>query len=141
MNDIRWKQRHANYLKALKTLKAAVALARERPLSELEQQGLIQSYEYTHELAWKLLKDYLEAQGFSGLVGSKNATREAFKNGLITEGEIWMEMIDDRNLTSHTYDKDTADSIVANILNKYAAAFLALETTFAALLAREDADA
>ncbi len=111
------------------------------PHTELEQQGLIQSFEFTHELAWKLLKDYLEEQGFAGLIGSKNATREAFKNALIADGEVWMAMIDDRNLTSHTYDRATAGGIAANITGHYAAAFAALEITFAALLAREATDA
>src|SRR5690349_2097753 len=106
--DIRWKQRFNNYLKALQSLSRAVALSEQRPLSELEQQGLIQGFEFTHELAWNVLKDYLEAQGFVGLVGSKNATREAFKNALIVDGEAWMDMIKARNLTSHTYNTDIA---------------------------------
>ncbi len=137
MKDIRWKQRFGNYLRAVRVLQSAVELAATRPLSDLEQQGLIQSYEFTHELAWKLLKDYLEEQGFTNLIGSKNATREAFKNGLITDGESWMAMIDDRNLTSHTYDKETAGDIVARILQRYAPAFAALTVTFTTLRDRE----
>ena len=98
--DIRWKQRYNNYRRALQTLTDAVELAAQRPLSRLEQQGLIQGFEFTHELAWNVLKDYLEAQGFVGLIGSRNATRQAFKDALIQDGEAWMDMIKARNLTS-----------------------------------------
>lgn len=91
--DIRWKQCFNNYLSALPTLTEAVALAQQRPLSKLEQQGLIQGFEFTHELAWNVLKDYLDAQGFVGLIGSKNATRQAFKDALIQDGDAWMDMI------------------------------------------------
>ncbi len=71
--DIRWKQRFDNYNRALQTLQEASALSAQRPLSALEQQGLIQGFEFTHELAWNVLKDYLEEQGFVGLIGSKKA--------------------------------------------------------------------
>ena len=74
---IRWMQRFQNFRQALSRLTEAVELAGRRPLSELEQQGLIQGFEYTHELGWNVLKDYLEAQGFVGLIGSKGATRRA----------------------------------------------------------------
>jgi len=97
--DIRWIQRLQNYLKALQTLAEAVALANARPLSNLEQQGLIQGFEFTHVLAWNVLKDYLEEQGFVGIIGSKNASREAFQNGLINDGQAWMDMIKARHLT------------------------------------------
>ena len=106
--DIRWIQRFSNYQKALFTLAEATVLADARALSNLEQQGLIQGFEFTHELAWNVLKDYLEEQGFVGIIGSKNATREAFSNALIADGEAWMDMIKARNLTSHTYNTDIA---------------------------------
>ena len=70
--DIRWKQRFANYKKALLTVKNAVALAAERDLSDLEKQGLIQGFEFTFELAWNVMKDYLEEQGITGIIGRKN---------------------------------------------------------------------
>ena len=139
-HDIRWKQRFNNYLKALLTLDEAFALTQTRPLSKLEQQGLIQSFEFTHELAWNVFKDYLSDQGISGLIGSKDATRSAFKNGLIVQGDDWMRMIADRNLTSHTYDQATAEAIVANVLAKYYPAFKAMAATFAVLFDRNDVD-
>jgi nucleotidyltransferase substrate binding protein (TIGR01987 family) len=103
-DDVRWKQRFLNFGKALQTLKEAAELAEERPLSSLEKQGLIQGFEFTHELSWNVLKDYLVEQGVSGIIGSKNASREAYKNELISNGEVWMEMIQSRNLSSHTYN-------------------------------------
>ena len=137
--DVRWKQRFNNYLKALQTLDEAFALTQTRALSRLEQQGLIQSFEFTHELAWNVLKDYLSDQGIAGLIGSKDATRSAFKAGLVTEGEDWMRMIADRNLTSHTYDQATAQAIVDNILARYYPAFKALASTFMGRFQQTDA--
>lgn len=141
IEDIRWKQRFSNYLKALQTLAEAVELAQQRPLTKLEQQGLIQGFEFTHELAWNVLKDYLDAQGFVGLIGSKNATRQAFKDGLIQDGEAWMDMIKARNLTSHTYNTAIASDIANDILTRFYPAFTAMANTFAALSAKADPDA
>jgi nucleotidyltransferase substrate binding protein (TIGR01987 family) len=133
MEDIRWKQRLDNYLRAFQTLRRAVELADQRDLSELEQQGLIQGFEFTHELAWNVLKDYLEDQGVIGIIGSKNATREAFKSGLIENGEVWMDMIKARNRSSHTYNPETAEEIVSAILTSFYPAFEQLALKFAAL--------
>ena len=133
MSDIRWKQRFNNYIKAFQTLVAAVELARTRELSELEQQGLIQSFEFTHELAWNVLKDYLEEKGIMGLIGSKDATRAAFKAGLIEQGEDWMKMIEDRNRTSHTYDPHVAQAVAENILERFYPAFEKMAKRFTAL--------
>lgn len=139
--DIRWKQRFNNYLKALQALQRAVALSEQRKLSELEEQGLIQGFEFTHELAWNVLKDYLYEQGIVGLIGSKDATREAFKNALIADGEAWMDMIKARNLTSHTYNTDVAESIVHDILERFYPAFVAMRQTFTPLNDGADGEA
>ena len=135
--DIRWMQRFQNYRQALACVSEAVTLARQRALSELEQQGLVQAFEFTHELAWNVLKDYLEEQGYPGLIGSKNATREAFKNGLLEDGEAWMDMIKARNLTSHTYHTKIAEAIVKDILGRFHPAFVAMETRLARLEKQE----
>ncbi len=140
MQDIRWKQRFDNFGKALQTLADAVALADQRALSNLEQQGLIQGFEFTHELAWNVLKDYLEEQGFVDIIGSKNATREAFKNALISEGQVWMDMIKARNLTSHTYNPEVAEGIAHDILTRFYPAFAAMASTFETLGVREEPD-
>jgi len=133
MGDIRWKQRFNNFLMAYQTLVDAILLSEERKLSALEQQGLIQSFEFTHELAWNVLKDYLEHKGITGLIGSKDATRMAFKNGLIDNGEDWMKMIGDRNLTSHTYQLKIAEEVVENILVRFYPAFKQMADHFLVL--------
>ena len=121
--DIRWMQRFAHFSQAFSQLKEAVELAQVRKLSKLEEQGLIQAFEYTHELAWNTLKDFLEEHGARNLYGSKDTTREAFKRGLIDNGEAWMEMINSRNLTSHTYNESTAAQIASAILEVYSPEF------------------
>jgi len=117
--DICWQQRLANYAKALEKLGSAVATSKQRPLSELEKQGLIQTFEFTHELAWNVMKDYFAYQGTSGITGSRDAAREAFQKGLIEDGEGWMEMIKSRNQTSHTYQQKVADEIAGHITERY----------------------
>lgn len=131
--DIRWKQRFENFRKALETLSDAVELVQKRPLTKLEQQGLIQGFEFTHELAWNVLKDYLEEQGFAGIIGSKNATRLAFRNELIADGDVWMDMIKARNLSSHTYNMELAESMTKDILERFYQSFCSMERLFLVL--------
>jgi nucleotidyltransferase substrate binding protein (TIGR01987 family) len=138
--DIRWIQRFNNFLKALSQLKEAVQLAQQRPLSKLESQGIIQAFEFTHELAWNTLKDFLEGRGVHNLYGSKDTTREAFKTGLIENGDAWMDMIASRNLTSHTYDETTAAQIVAAIRNVYFAEFESLRIKLEVLKKEEEVE-
>lgn len=126
--DIRWKQRFANFKKALIQLEDAVLLSKKRKLSQLEKQGVIQVFEFTHELAWNVLKDYLEDQGEQNIKGSKDATRAAFKVSLIKMGELWMAMIQSRNISSHTYDEETAESLFIAIVDDYYPLFLKLKT-------------
>jgi nucleotidyltransferase substrate binding protein (TIGR01987 family) len=127
--DIRWQQRFDNFKKALNQLDGAVTLARERELTDLEKQGLIQAFEYTHELAWNTLKDFLEESGNKNIYGSKDTTRLAFHSGLIENGEIWMNMIQSRNQSSHTYNEEVAEEIVTKIINNYYHEFAALNDT------------
>ena len=117
--DVRWIQRFNNYKKALKQLMEAVELTKERELSNLEKQGLVQAYEFTQELSWKVLKDFMQSRGTQDLFGSKDAVREAFKIGVIENGDIWMDMIKSRNLTSHTYNESAIEEVVDLIVNKY----------------------
>ena len=124
---IRWIQRANNFDKAFSQLNEAVELARRYQLSKLEALGLIQRFKYTHELGWNTLKDFLEKHGAQILYGSKDTTRAAFRAGLIGSGEIWMAMIQSRNLTSHTYNESTAAQIVKAILEVYFAEFQALQ--------------
>jgi len=125
--DIRWKQRFDNYKRALHQLTLAVQLLDQRPLSDLEQQGLIQGFEFTHELAWNVLKDCLEYEGIQGIIGSRGAVREAFKRGVIVNGEAWIDMIDKRNLSRHTYNLDIANQLVVTIREVYYPEFVTLQ--------------
>ncbi len=117
--DIRWQQRLENYSRALDWLTAAVGLAQKRELSELEKQGLIQAFEFTHELAWNVMKDYLAYQGNDAITGSRDAVRETFRMGLIHDGERWMEMLTSRNRSSHTYNQAVANEIAERIIHEY----------------------
>lgn len=135
MQDIRWKQRFSNFKKALDKLSEAVEYVlqqdillkseKEDVLNEVVKEGLIQRFEYTHELAWNVMKDYAEYQGNNDLRGSRDTIREAFKMKLIENGALWMDMIESRNRTSHTYDEQTADDIFRKIVLSYFPAIIA----------------
>ena len=128
--DIRWIQRLDNYSRALSQLRKFME---KGELNELEEQGLIQAFEYTHELAWNVLKDYLQAQGYHTIHGSRDATRKAFNLEIIQEGTTWMDMIKDRNQTSHTYNEDTAHRISMNIKERFFPLFIVFEIMMQAL--------
>jgi nucleotidyltransferase substrate binding protein (TIGR01987 family) len=136
--DIRWQQRFENYQKALGQLEDAVILAHSRQLSNLERQGLIKGFEYTYELAWNTLRDYLSYQGIHNIFGSRDTIREAFNRDLIEDGEAWMAMLIDRNKTSHTYNEEIAEEIFCKILGKYYDVFLALKKKMNYLLIAHD---
>ncbi len=137
--DIRWEQRYSNFVKALHKLSQAVEYIKHnfrdenKPidtsdtgyvLDEMIKEGLIQRFEYTHELAWNVMKDYASFQGNTNVGGSRDATREAFQLKIVSDGKIWMDMIGSRNKTSHTYNEETADEIYSKIMNEYYPAFL-----------------
>lgn len=136
--NIRWQQRFSNYRKALVKLNQAVVLLseqieREAVIDELLQEGLIQRFEYTHELAWKVMKDYAEYQGYTDVRGSRDAIRKALEMGLIDD-RSWMETIEDRNLTVHNYDNEIASEIYENIMNVYAPLFVTFEGKMQSLI-------
>ncbi len=128
--DIRWIQRFQNYSKAIRQLARFIE---KGELNEMEEQGLIQSFEYTYELAWNTLKDFFEAQGESNLLGSRDAFRLAFKRGLVEDGEAWMEMVKTRSLTSHTYSEELARAVIQSIRTSYYGAFVKLQSRLQAL--------
>lgn len=116
--DVRWKQRFQNFDKAFKRLTDAIQIIRNEPDNVLLQAGLIQTYEFTFELAWKTLKNYLEMEGFT--VPSPRATlRQAFQCGYIQQGDVWLKALNDRNLTAHTYDDEVAKEVIADIQQTY----------------------
>ena len=127
--DIRWIQRFNNYRKALARLGEAVQLAEERELSDLEQQGLIQGFEFTFDLAWKTLQDFLRENKRPNDNGGPNIIiSQSLEDGIIKGEEQWKAMKKSRDLTSHSYDGDTADDIAENILDTYHGLFIQLET-------------
>jgi nucleotidyltransferase substrate binding protein (TIGR01987 family) len=126
--DIRWIQRFSNYRKALGRLTDAITLSEERPLSDLEQQGLIQAFEFTFDLAWKTLQDFLR-QKYPDLNGGPNVViTQALADGYIKGEDAWKELKKSRDLTAHTYEEDTADEIAENIIEEYHDLFIQLET-------------
>jgi nucleotidyltransferase substrate binding protein (TIGR01987 family) len=125
--DIRWQQRFDSYQKAVSQLTKFID---KGDLNELEEQGLIQAFEYTYELGWNLLKDYLLYQGNPTIFGSRDAIREAFTLGLVADGEGWMKMLQDRKRTTHTYNEEVAAAIAANIRQIYFGLFVALREQF-----------
>ena len=124
--DIRWEQRFSNYQKALSQLKEVVG---KGELNKFEQQGLVKAFEYTYELAWNTLKDFLQFQGYTDIVGSRDTIRTAFSESLVADGHVWMRMIESRNKTSHTYNEATAREIADEVRTHFFPAFCALEET------------
>lgn len=119
INIPRWEQRLDSYHKALARLAEIVGASKKRALNDFERDGLVQRFEFTHELSWKLMKAYAEYQGFDGIGGSRDATRKAFEMSLISDGQSWMDMIKSRNETSHNYDGSMADDVVDSIINRF----------------------
>jgi len=129
-NDIRWERRFSNYQKALAQLQKFID---KGELSELEKQGLIKTFEYTYELAWNTIKDFLEFSGQSDIYGSRDAIRKAFELGLIEDGESWMDMLKSRNTTSHTYNEAVAEEICQAVFEVYYSLFVQLKTKLESL--------
>ena len=141
--DIRWIQRFSNYNKALVGLTKSITFVDENTLendtteieldveevlADIVKQGLIQSFELTHELAWNVMKDYSFYQG-NLVAGCRDSTREALQLNIITDGKVWMEMISSRNKTSHTYNEETVNDIFAKIINDYYPAYISFQKT------------
>jgi nucleotidyltransferase substrate binding protein (TIGR01987 family) len=128
--DIRWLQRFEHFTFAHNQLADALNLMAERPLSNLEKQGTIQAFEFTYELAWNVLRDYLVWQGIESLSGARDAIREAFKRDLIVDGGAWLSMLQDRNRTVHTYNEETANQILGQLRLVYAGLFIEFRRKF-----------
>jgi len=118
--DIRWQQRFPNFCQALDQLET---FFQPPALNERERQGLIKAFEYCFELGWNTLRDLLLAAGNAGLIGSRDTLRLAFRVGLIGDGEAWLAMVQDRNLTSHTYNRSTAEQVSGQVAARYLPCF------------------
>ena len=115
LKEIRWKQRFENFDKSYKLLKK---YSNQEITTELERAGIIQFFEMTFELAWKVLKDYLESEGYM-VKSPRETVKQAFQKGLIDNGHIWIDALSNRNLTTHTYDEELATKMTSEILNAY----------------------
>jgi nucleotidyltransferase substrate binding protein (TIGR01987 family) len=129
MEDIRWKQRYANFHKAVTQLTEFVEQSK---LNKFEVQGLIQCFEYTFELAWKTAKDYLETQGFD-VKSPRQTIQTAFQIELMQNGHVWMDALQKRNLMAHTYDENVANEAEGLIREKYYPMLKALHDELAKL--------
>ncbi|MCC7439861.1 MAG: nucleotidyltransferase substrate binding protein [Armatimonadetes bacterium] len=149
-NYVRWEQRFSNYNKAFEKLEQAVRKIKEDYLpndekyidadaflDDIIKEGVIQRFEYTHELAWNVMKDFLTQAGNTNIYGSRDATREAFAADLIVDGDLWMEMIKSRNQTAHTYNEKTADDIFSKIINEYYPLFIHFRDTMEGLRSKQ----
>lgn len=116
--DIRWKQRFQNFEKAFLQFKEGVEQYGDTD-QNLIKEGIVQRFEFTHELAWKVMKDFLTYEGIKDIIGSRSATREAYNKGLISDGEQWMNMLETRNQTVHTYQDSILEEEFKNIVTKY----------------------
>jgi nucleotidyltransferase substrate binding protein (TIGR01987 family) len=124
--DIRWKQRFENYSKAYISLLESDDALENDPENTFIKDSLIQRYEYTIELAWKVMKDYLEDQGFIDVTSPKKVIRKAFEEGIIQDASEWMAALNGRNITSHAYDETKANEIINDISEKYILLFRGL---------------
>lgn len=122
----RWKERFESYCNALRQLDSAL---QQKKFSLLEKDGVIKRFEFTFELAWKTLQDILNEQlGYYDVKGRKPVIKQAFKDKLIADGQAWIDMLNDRNLSSHLYDEGSARNIFDKIQNKYFSLFVELQT-------------
>ena len=127
--DVRWKQRFQNYSRAFALLREAFEPGRE--LSQLDKEGVIQRFAFRFELAWKLLKDRMEGEGLLlDWISPKSVIRLAHENKFLKEPEIWLRMVGDRNLMSHTYDVSKFEAIIETIRESYLSCFEALYLDF-----------
>jgi len=124
-SDIGWEQRFVNFNKAFSQLERFIQTG---DLNEMEEQGLIKAFEYTYELSWKTLQDLLKDKGYTDVVGPKPVIEQSFQDGYIVDGKGWMRMYVSRNLSSHTYDEETAVEIIESIRNKYFHLLKSLQT-------------
>jgi nucleotidyltransferase substrate binding protein (TIGR01987 family) len=139
--DIRWIQRLENFSKALERLNEAATIIGSNlqlgtEVTDLLREWLIQRFEYTHELAWNVMKDYAEYQGNTEIRGSRDAIRWALHNGL-ADDKAWMKSIEDRNLSSHDYDRPTADAIFSKVIGTYLPLFNRFEQTMVSISKEE----
>lgn len=129
--DIRWKQRFQNFDRAFLLLRSAFDDRDIEDFSDLEQEGIIQRFEFTFELAWKTIKDYLQDNGvILPQLTPRSVIKEAFNAGILPDGQLWIDMMLHRNILSHNYDFSKFQTVLEAIIAKYLAAFESLHAWF-----------
>lgn len=119
-SDIRWKQRFDNLQRAYRLLCSTLAVAAQDPDSDLIRMAMIKAYEFSFELSWKTLKDYLSYNGIDARL-PRDVIKQAFATGLLADGQLWIDMLEERNLMAHTYDDARAKAAVSQIQTRYLA--------------------
>ena len=138
-NDIRWIQRYSNYHKACQKLLEVTEGTRPlEALSELEREGLVQRFEYTFELAWKVLQDLMIYKGYEFMLGPNGAMKMAFEDGMLSNQDGWRKMAKSRNTLSHVYDEDEAEAIMKLVFDEYAPLLKQLDERLNALSQDKD---
>ncbi len=117
--DVRWKQRFQNFEKAFNRLENALSFHLKEPKNELYQMALVQSFEFTFELGWKTLKDYLSYSGIKKISLPREVIKQGFHHDIISDGQTWIDMMEDRNLMAHTYSEENAQKAVKKISQEY----------------------
>lgn len=140
MNDIRWRQRFQNYDKAFLLLKTAFEGREPDSFSDLEKEGLVQRFEYSFELGWKVMKDVLEYNGveIEKPIGPRSVIKAAFASGLVDEGQVWIDMMLHCNFLSHTYDSKEFEFVLPEIKTRYLAAFQKLRDGLAVKMTEKE---
>ena len=115
----KWHERLTTYKNAVDRLKEVINLSKQHTLNEFERDSLIKRFEFSYEMAWKLMMSYEKENGITGVLGSKDVIRQAFKLSLVNNGEAWLEMVDTRNKTSHLYDEEMAADVIDEIIYTY----------------------
>jgi len=125
--EVRWQQRFSSFEKAFRQLERFLS---KTELNEMEGQGLIKAFEYTYELSWKTLQDLLMEKGYKDIIGPRPVIEQSFQDGYIKNGKEWLKMHISRNLTSHTYNEETAKEVIKEIRNTYFGLLNDLFSTF-----------
>lgn len=117
-SDVRWKQRFDNLQRAYQRLRWALEIQQQDPDNDLMRMAVIKSYEFTFELSWKTLKDFLAYNGIDAKL-PREVLKQAFATGLLSNGQLWIDMLEERNLMAHTYDDARARNAVNQIQQRY----------------------
>ena len=115
----KWGERLSTYQNAIDRLTEVITLSRQHPLNQFERDSLVKRFEFSYEMAWKLMMSYEKDNGITEILGSKDVIRQAFRLSIVKNGEAWLEMVDARNRTSHLYDEAMATDAADEIIHTY----------------------